>query len=177
VTLNIVCLTLLFCDNKYVAAVFRQLVMEDKWEEVIKKYEEHVFFHKIKIKGRGTALHVAVSNAYKDGVKRLVDAIERHGDLSGLELSNERDATPLHSAAYRGFTSICECIIGEDGKRKHLIRVKNAKGETPLFWAVLARHKKTFLYLHQFFPYDINLAINNNGTTILHVAIHREIFG
>jgi len=177
VTSNIVCLTILFFDNKYIAAKFRQLVMENKWEEVVKKYEEHVFFHKIRIKGRGTALYVAVSNANEDSVKRLVDAILKHNDQSGLTIKTERGDTPLHLAAYRGFKSMCECIIGKNGERKDLIRVPNVKGETPLFCAVLARHKRTFLYLHHFFPYDINIAINKQGDTILHVAIHREIFG
>jgi ankyrin repeat protein len=151
--------------------------MEDDWEEVIKKYEEHVFFHKIKIKGRGTALHVAVSNADEERVKLLVDAIVKHNDPSGFEITTERDDTPLHLAAYRGFKSMCKCIVGKNGERKHLIRVPNKKGETPRFCAVLARHKRTFLYLHQFFPNDLNLAMNNEGDTILHVAIHREMFG
>ncbi|XP_024634584.1 uncharacterized protein [Medicago truncatula] len=159
------------------AAVFREFVMEDKWKEVIDKYEEHVYFHKIRIKGRGTALHVAVSNANEDSVKRLVDAIVKHDDQSGFEIKTERGDTPLHLAAYRGFKSMCQCIIGKYGERKHLIQVNNAKGETPLFCAVLARHKKTFLYLHHFFPSDITIAINNVGATILHVAIHREMFG
>ena len=168
---------LFYFVTKYVAAELRQFVMEDKWEEVIQKYEEDVYFHKIRIKGRGTALHVAVSNANEDSVKRLVDAIVKHNDQSGLKIKTERGDTPLHLAAYRGFKSMCECIIGKNGERKDLIRVPNAKGESPLFCAVLARHKRTFLYLHNFFPYDITIAINNEGDTILHVAIHREMFG
>ncbi|XP_024634932.1 uncharacterized protein [Medicago truncatula] len=160
------------------ANAFRLIVLEEKWEEVIKKYEEHVFFHKIRIKGRGTALHVAVSNGNEDIVKRLVDVIvKKHNDQSGLEIKTEKGDTPLHLAAYRGFTSMCECIIGKNGERKHLIRDQNEKGETPLFCTVLAGiNKKTFLYLHHFFPSDTSIAINNVGATILHVAIRRETF-
>jgi len=162
--------------NKYVDDEFRMWVVEDNWGEVIKKYEEDVYFHKINIKGKGTALHVAISNANEDTVKHLVDAIVKHGDLSGLTIKTERGDTPLHLAAYRGFKSMCECIIGKNGERKDLIKDQNAKGETPLFCAVLARNKKTFLYLHYFFPADITIAINNFGDNILHVAIHREMF-
>jgi ankyrin repeat protein len=141
------------------------------------------------LKGRGTALHVAINNGHKYCVKLLVDAIVKHDDQSGLELSNEKGATPLHLAAHRGFISMCEYIIGENGERKNLIQVKNSNGETPIFWAVLARQREAFVYLNkiilsndtdEFVPYDsydMEFAINNDGTTILHVAIEREIFG
>ncbi|XP_058782292.1 uncharacterized protein LOC131656662 isoform X1 [Vicia villosa] len=158
------------------ATEFRELVMEDKWEEVIAKYNEHIKYHKIEIKGRGTALHVAVSNGLKKEVKSLVEAIEKLGDESSLKMKNEIGGTPLHLAAYRGFTDVCEVIIGKEGERKYLIQEKNGKGETPLFWAVRARKRLVFVYLQQFFPYDINIAVNNNDTSILHVAIQREMF-
>lgn len=151
--------------------------MEDKWEDVIKKYNEDINYHKIEIKGRGTALHVAVSNGCKKEVKSLVEAIEKLEDESSLKMRNEIGATPLHLAAYRGFTDVCEVIIGKEGERKYLIQEKNGKGETPLFWAVRARKRLVFVYLQQFFPNDINIALNNNDTSILHVAIQREMFG
>ncbi|CAJ2639721.1 unnamed protein product [Trifolium pratense] len=155
---------------------FEEYVMEDKWEEVIEMYKNDSRFHKIKLKGRGTALHVAINNGYVNYVERLVDAIVKHDDKSGLTLLNEKDATPLHLAAYRGFTSMCEYIIGKNGERNDFIQVRNSNGETPLFWAVLARQRKVFVYLHQFVQYDFNFAINYDGTTILHVAIMREMF-
>ncbi|KAI5409427.1 hypothetical protein KIW84_055023 [Lathyrus oleraceus] len=158
------------------AGLRRRLVMEDKWEEVIEIYNADSKFHKIEIKGRGTALHVAVSNGCKKEVKSLVRAIEKLGDETSLGMVNEKGATPLHLAAYRGFTDLCECIIGEYGERKYLIQIKNANGETPLFWAVRARKRLVFVYLQQFYPYDINVAINNNDTSILHVAIQSEMF-
>ncbi|XP_058784082.1 uncharacterized protein LOC131658849 [Vicia villosa] len=158
------------------AKVFRELVMEDKWNEVIEKYQVDTKFHKIIIMGRGTALHVAISNGFKNVVKCLVAAIERLEDESSLRLMNEIGATPLHLAAYRGFTDVCEVIIGKNGERKYLIQEKNADGETPLFWAVRAGKRLVFVYLQQFFPYDINAALNNNDTSILHVAIGGEMF-
>jgi len=171
--------------------------MEGDWKEVIEKYEKRPSFHKVIIQGGGTALHVAVSNANKDTVQCLVDAIVKHngdttlhphhplhqkddrGDttLHPLQVKDDRGDTPLHLAAYRGFKSMCECIIGKNGERKDLVRELNEKKETPLFCAVLARNKETFLYLHYLFPKDINLVYNKDGRTILHVAIHREMFG
>ncbi|CAI8596563.1 unnamed protein product [Vicia faba] len=155
---------------------FSELVMEDKWDDVITKYKEDSNCHKIKIKGRGTALHVAVSNERKDVVKSLVEAIENVDDKSSLRMVNDIGATPLHLAAYRGFTDVCEYIIGKKGERKYLILEKNDNGETPLFWAVRAGKRLVFVYLQQFYPYDINIAIDRNNTSILHVAIQREMF-
>ncbi|CAK8565552.1 unnamed protein product [Lathyrus sativus] len=155
---------------------FSELVMEDKWEDVIKKYNEETNCHKINIKRRGTALHVAVSNERKDVVKSLVEAILKSGDRSSLGMVNEIGATPLHLAAHRGFTDVCELLIGKEGERKELIQIENDDGETPLFWAVRARKKLVFVYLQQFYPTDINIAIDKNDTTILHIAIQREVF-
>ncbi|XP_058782296.1 uncharacterized protein LOC131656666 isoform X1 [Vicia villosa] len=154
---------------------FWDLVLGDDWDEVIKKYNEDSNFHKIDIKGRGTALHVAVSMGRRDDVvKSLVEAIEKLGDESSLKMMNEIGATPLHVAAYAGFLDVCKLIIGKEGQRKYLIQVKNFDGETPLFWAVNARQMSVFLYLQQFYRVDLNIAIDNNLTSILHVAIDTE---
>ncbi|KAK2387278.1 hypothetical protein QL285_061074 [Trifolium repens] len=153
------------------------------WEEVITYYEQNKSYHTLKVKERGTALHIAISNGEEVAVKKLVDAIlQHHDDESGaiplsLEMKNERGATPLHIAAFRGFTSMCECIIGKNGQRKDLVRIENDKGETPLFWAVQGQKLDTFVYLRQFFSNDVNIVMDNNGKTILHVAIRRETFG
>ncbi|XP_058784196.1 uncharacterized protein LOC131658966 [Vicia villosa] len=142
---------------------FWDLVLGDDWDEVIKKYNEDSNFHKIDIKGRGTALHVAVSMGRRDDVvKSLVKAIEKLGDESSLKMMNEIGATPLHVAAYAGFLDVCKLIIGKEGQRKYLIQVKNFDGETPLFWAVNVRQMSVFLYLQQFYRVDLNIAIDNN---------------
>ncbi|KAK2387264.1 hypothetical protein QL285_061079 [Trifolium repens] len=166
---------------------FEKYVFEDQWKDVIEMYDKDSYFHNIKLKRRGTALHVAINNGHKKYVKLLVDAIVKHNNGDGesaLKVFNEKDATPLHLAAHRGFTSMCEYIIGENDERKHLIQVENSKGETPIFWAVLGRNREAFIYLTQFLPkdtdpflpYDTDFAINNDGTSILHVAIQREMF-
>ncbi|CAL5202152.1 unnamed protein product [Lathyrus oleraceus] len=156
---------------------FWELVLEEKWDMVIEKYKQDSKFHKIEIQGRGSALHVAVSSGRKDVVKSLVEAILELDDETSLREVNKRGATPLHLAAYRGFTDMCENIIGKKGERKYLIQEKNENGETPLFWAVRARKGLVFVYLQQFYPTDINIAIDNNNTSILHVAIQSEMFG
>ncbi|XP_058726764.1 uncharacterized protein LOC131598151 [Vicia villosa] len=156
---------------------FWDLVLGDDWNEVIKKYDEDSNCHRIGIKGRGTALHVAVSIGRKEIVKRLVEAIEKVGDESSLKIRNEIGATPLHVAAYAGFLDVCKLIIGKEGKRKYLIQEKNFDGETPLFWAVNARQMSVFLYLQQFYCLDLNIAIDNNDTSIFHVAIQTERYG
>lgn len=156
--------------------------MEEKWDKVIEKYKSDIKYHSIKIKGRGTTLHVAVNVAKKDTVGNLVKAIEKYANKSdSLKTTNEMGATPLHLAAYRGLTDMCELIIGENGKRKELILERNADGDTPLFWAVCAHKTLVFLYLQQFYSpvdknvnnNDINIAVNNYATSILHISIQR----
>ncbi|XP_058784200.1 uncharacterized protein LOC131658970 [Vicia villosa] len=158
-------------------AKFWDLVLGDDWVEVINKYNEDSNFHKINIAGRGTALHVAVSIRRKEVVESLVEAIEKLGDESSLKIRNEIGATPLHVAAYAGFLDLCKLIIGKEGKRKYLIEEKNFDGETPLFWAVNARQMSVFLYLQHFYPLDLKIAMDNNVTSILHVAIDNESYG
>jgi len=70
-----------------------------------------------------------------------------------------------------------KCIIGENGERKDLIRVRNNRGETPLFRAVLTSQTKAFVYL-----YNVSKGLevplkNYDGDTILHHAIWREFLG
>ncbi|XP_057433296.1 uncharacterized protein LOC130726089 [Lotus japonicus] len=145
-------------------------------------FEQSNSYHKTQIKGKGTALHVAVNNGNADVVRRLVEAVVQHeGAASGgeegtsaLATRNEQGASPLHLAARRGFDEICKCIIGAGGERRSLMCVRNEKGETPLFSAVKTRQLKTFALLYQLFPNDTNLAIRNKDDSILHIAIRRE---
>ncbi|KAK2387298.1 hypothetical protein QL285_061094 [Trifolium repens] len=162
---------------------FEELVLTDNWDEVIESYKKDKFYHTLKVKKRGTALHVAVSNGEEKAVKELVRLIlsmwndDDDDDNHPLSMWNERGGTPLHIAALRGFTSMCECIIGKNGERKDLVRMENDNGETPLLWAVLGQRKKTFVYLYQFAQRDVNIVMDKNGTTILHYAIRRDMFG
>ncbi|KAL5077533.1 hypothetical protein RYX36_016517 [Vicia faba] len=162
--------------DDYAIAAFQDLVMEEKWEQVIEKYNQDSNYHNIIIKRRGTALHAAISSGHKCVVNSLVDAIINLYNVRSLRIMNERGATPLHIAASIGFTDVCELIIGKEGERKYLIQEKNANGETPLFWAVLARQILVFDYLQQFYPLDLNIAIDKNNTSILHLALRKEMF-
>ncbi|XP_058782284.1 uncharacterized protein LOC131656653 [Vicia villosa] len=156
---------------------FQKKVMANKWGKVIENYKADNKYHTVEIKGRGTALHVAVNVAPKHVVQDLINAIEKHDDNSGsVKIRNEIGDTPLHLAAYRGLTDMCEAIIGKKGERKALIREKNKKGETPLFCAVCAHKSLVFLYLKQFYPRDLEIAVDGKQTSILHVAIQREMF-
>lgn len=172
--------------NKEQKRKFREAVIEGQWtQQVIPMFEQSNSYHKTQIKGKGTALHVAVNNGNADVVRRLVEAVVQHeGAASGgeegtsaLATRNEQGASPLHLAARRGFDEICKCIIGAGGERRSLMCVRNEKGETPLFSAVKTRQLKTFALLYQLVPNDTNLAIRNKDDSILHIAIRREFLG
>jgi len=81
----------------------------------------------------------------------------------------------LHICTSGSFT--CKCIIGENGERKDLIRVRNNNGETPIFRAVLTGRTKAFVYLLDVSK-DLDVSLtNDHEDTILHQAIWREFFG
>ncbi|RDX76143.1 hypothetical protein CR513_43896, partial [Mucuna pruriens] len=169
-------------DNVDKFSLFRGCVLEGRWEYVVPAYRNDSAFHKIKInESRGTALHVAVNDGKMELVNTLVGAILEHEGRevmrgeSALRSTDERGDTPLHLATSRGFIGMCKCIIGENGERKDLIKVKNHRGETPIFRAVLTCQKKTFVYLHHHVSQDLDVPLSNNdGDTILHRAIFEE---
>ncbi|PNX56177.1 ankyrin repeat domain-containing protein, partial [Trifolium pratense] len=102
---------------------FEEHVLRDNWKEVVEYYKKDKFYHTLKVKKRGTALHVAVSNGEKEAVNDLVREIlrmwkwnendddddddddeEEEDETHPLRMWNERGGTPLHIAALRGFT-------------------------------------------------------------------------
>ena len=163
---------------------FKECVLKGRWGDVIVAYRDYSFFHKIRInESRGTALHMAVNDGRVELVNTLVGEILRHEGSeevsyeSALRSTNERGDTPLHLAASRGFIGMCKCIIGEEGERKDLIRVRNNNGETPIFKAVLTGQRKAFVYLHHVSK-DLDVPLRNYaGDTILHYSIWREFLG
>ncbi|XP_027340954.1 uncharacterized protein LOC113854250 [Abrus precatorius] len=98
---------------------FRELVMEGKWEEVIPLYEKSSKYHRMKVnRADNNAMHMAVNEGNEGVVERLVDAIVRHEEDkhvgsggSALRLTNEEGNSPLHTAAWRGYTGICLAIL------------------------------------------------------------------
>ncbi|XP_068494856.1 uncharacterized protein [Phaseolus vulgaris] len=168
-------------EDWYDITHFKELVLEERWKHVISAYENDSEYHKVIInESRGTALHVAVNDGNVELVSILVEAILRHEgrgklrDDSALRSTNERGNTPLHLAASRGFIGMCKFIIGENGERKDLIRVRNKKRETPIFKAVLTGERKAFLYLYDVSK-DLDVSLtNDHEDTILHKSIWRE---
>ncbi|KAL9319776.1 hypothetical protein ACSQ67_011615 [Phaseolus vulgaris] len=160
---------------------FKECVLKGRWKDVIAAYRNYSYCHKITInESRGTALHMAVNDGRVELVNTLFGEILRHEGSeevsyeSALTSTNERGDTPLHLAASRGFIGMCKCIIGKKGERKDLIRVRNNKGETPIFKAVLNGQTKAFVYLHHV-SIDLDVPLRNYaGDTILHNSIWRE---
>ncbi|XP_029125022.1 uncharacterized protein LOC109788144 isoform X2 [Cajanus cajan] len=159
---------------------FSELTMKGNWDVVIGMLEENKALCRMNInESRGTVLHVAVNEGKEEVVKSVVKAITEHDMSKAFESRNERGDTPLHLAATRGFQNICELIIGEKKERKHLVKIHNKEGETPLFHAALSWQKATFVYLCSLMPQGDNYCkhlVRNNGDNILHCAIRREFF-
>ncbi|XP_047179769.1 uncharacterized protein LOC124846508 [Vigna umbellata] len=156
-----------------------QFTLEGKWKEVEEMYNEYPACHTAKIDDFvGTALHVVVDLAEEKLVEKLVIAIIRHKTRKALKVKNYRGDTALHVAASRGFTKICQIIVGENRKRIYLAKLKNKDGETPLFQAALNWKKQTFAYLSYLYGHSAPMQdlVRYNGDSILHCAIRREYF-
>ncbi|KAL9319778.1 hypothetical protein ACSQ67_011617 [Phaseolus vulgaris] len=132
---------------------FGGCVLEGRWEYVIPAYRNYNEYHKIRInESEALHSHVVVNDGKVELVNTLVGAILSH---EGREV----------------------CIIGENGERKDLIRVRNNNGETPIFRAVLTGRTKAFVYLLDVSK-DLDVSLtNDHEDTILHQAIWREFFG
>ncbi|KAL5547883.1 hypothetical protein UlMin_003114 [Ulmus minor] len=165
-------------------------VMKREWEEVFNIYRKYPQAHKIKITSSGkTALHVAISDheseleeKYKV-VSELLQIIKGDSDpLDVLKLKNVKGQTPLHLAAAIDqdgrMCKICvDSVVAE--KASELVRVRDRKGETPLFVAVHHGRLGTLLYLHSILGdtgRDFSFCVKDDGQSILHEAIIRENF-
>ncbi|EXB64221.1 hypothetical protein L484_002354 [Morus notabilis] len=158
-------------------------VMKGDWKKVVRKYKEDVRAQKLKISRSGhTALHLAVSDAEEDVVEEMVEAIKmnpRNSKKDGFEalsIGNERGHTALHFAAGMGNLRMCKCIASVDPL---LIGVRNNKGETPLFWAVLyGAPPQAFFCLNEMCSSEEGYSYcrRKDGQTILHCAIFGEDF-
>ncbi|QCE01449.1 death-associated protein kinase [Vigna unguiculata] len=163
-------------ETKYHLAEY---TLERKWNEVEKMYIEFPACHTAMVDdSAGTALNVAVDLDEEEVVQKLVDAIIIHNTMKALEIRNYRGDTALHVAASRGFTKICEFILGENRERTYLVSLMNKDGETPLFQAVANGRTQVFAYLSSILKHEATLQdlVRNNGDTILHCAIRNEYF-
>ncbi|XP_054783978.1 uncharacterized protein LOC129290940 [Prosopis cineraria] len=149
-----------------------------KWKEVAEIFRDHPQIQPTKItKSEDNALHLAITlDAPEATVIGLIDHIVKNNPEVSMEIiaaKNKQHDTPLHCAASRGSTSICQRIIQVDEK---LVLELNNEGETPLFLAALNGHTNTFMYLHSVCRQKIATISRKNGDTILHCTIQREYF-
>ncbi|KAF3947772.1 hypothetical protein CMV_026141 [Castanea mollissima] len=165
--------------------------MTGEWGKVVEMYEEHqtkAISARINTSG-DTALHVAVSIAPEDIVRKLVSVITKVS-VFDLWIKNNIGNTPLHVAASTERFSVC-IILGQALRHSHdevqdLVLKKlfhNNFGESPHFLATSHGHKTNFLCLQYLCPSpDSNPGQSNpfyrrkDGETILHCAIRWEHF-
>ncbi|XP_050266340.1 uncharacterized protein LOC126710001 [Quercus robur] len=163
--------------------------MTGEWWNVVEMYEKHqtkAICARINTSG-DTALHVAVSIAPEDMVRKLVSEITKVSEF-GLWTKNNEGNTPLHVAATTRRFLICLLLAKElknsdvqDLVLEDLFR--NNAGESPHFLAASHGQKPNFLCLQSLggSP-DSNHSQSNpfyrrkDGETILHCAIRWEHF-
>ena len=144
------------------------------WEDVVQIYEQEPRAHKIRItKSGNTALHIAVSSAREDIVRKLVESINntKNGNpMDVLSIDNEDGNNPLHLATSLGSISICSCITGE---YKQLLGTRNRAGDTPLLRAVRYGKKEVFFWMYDMCEGNTAHAYcqNSNSKNALHLAI------
>lgn len=163
--------------------------MTGKWEEVVEMYEEHeIIAISARINTSGdTALHVAVSIAPEDMVRKLVSVITKVSEF-GLWTKNNEGNTPLHVAATTRRYLICRHLAKQ--LKNSEVQVledlfRNNARESPHFLAASHGQKPNFLCLQYFLggSPDSNHSQSNpfyrrkDGETILHCAIRWEHFG
>ena len=177
-------------DDELTIINLQNNIMRGKWEKVVEMYEKHKIIAisaRINMSG-DTALHVAVSIAPEDTVRKLVSVIAKVSEF-GLWTKNNEGNTPLHVAASTGRLKICILLaakLGDSLEVKDLVVqeiFRNNAGESPLFLAAFHGHKLNFLCLESLFRCpDLKGQSNpfyrrKDGDTILHCAISWEYFG
>ena len=175
-------------DDEELAIDLRNNTMTGEWEKVVEMYEKHqtkAICARINTSG-DTALHVAVSIAPEDMVRKLVSVITEVSEF-GLWTKNNEGNTPLHVAATTRRYLICRHLAKE--LKNSEVQVledlfRNNAGESPHFLAASHGQKPNFFCLRflggspgsnhsQSNPYYRR----KDGETILHCAIRWEHFG
>ncbi|XP_042963495.1 uncharacterized protein LOC122297491 isoform X1 [Carya illinoinensis] len=179
------------------------MAMKSEWKKVVEKYRKELqYAHNLKITRSGdTALHIAVSDGQEEIVADLIHLMQStriNHAKEAVKTKNERDNTPLHTAAAMGNLPMCKLIAQVDPL---LVGERNCEGETPFFLAALYGKKEAFLCLHKICvdqdrkqakrPEDgdtihqdnkqgakigYKYAKREDGDTILHCAINGEYF-
>ncbi|CAN6694003.1 unnamed protein product [Malus baccata var. baccata] len=165
-------------DTEKIKKYLFRIVMQRKWEAVVRTYKLNKKAHGAKITKSGdTALHVAVSDGQEKHVEELVKQITKEQ----LQIQNERGNTPLHIAAWMGNVKLCCCLAEA---QPSLVITFNVDNETPLFLAAVYGKKDAFLRMHHIYTPTFgddpqkryNYCRRNDGDTILHSAISGDYF-
>ncbi|KAG7945543.1 hypothetical protein I3843_15G157400 [Carya illinoinensis] len=190
-------------DLEQIKSELFRMAMKAEWKKVVEKYRNELeSAHNLKITRSGdTALHIAVSDGQEEIVEDLIYVLQSPGKnhaQEAVKTKNERDNTPLHTAAAMGSLPMCKRIAQVDPS---LVGERNCEGETPFFLAALHGKKEAFLYLHKMICDDqdskqakredvdtshqdskqeakigYKYAKREDGDTILHCAINGEYF-
>ncbi|CAN6561245.1 unnamed protein product [Malus baccata var. baccata] len=165
-------------DTEKIKKYLFRIVMQRKWEAVVRTYKLNKKAHGAKITKSGDrALHVAVSDGQEKHVEELVKQITKEQ----LQIQNERGNTPLHIAAWMGNVKMCCCLAEA---QPSLVITFNVDNETPLFLAAVYGKKDAFLCMHHIYTPTFgddpqkryNYCRRNDGDTILHSAISGDYF-
>ncbi|KAG6676733.1 hypothetical protein I3842_15G166100 [Carya illinoinensis] len=146
-----------------------RMAMRSEWKKVVEKYTKELeSAHNLKITRSGdTALHIAVSDGQEEIVADLIHVMKstrKNHAKEAVKTKNERDNTPLHTAAAMGNLPMCKLIAQVDPS---LVGERNCEGETPFFLAAFHGKKEAFLYLHKIcVDQDRKQAKREDGDTI-----------
>ena len=173
-----------------------------RWSEVLEMYKEkkELRIATINTWTGDTALHMAVSDGDEYVVKSMVNIV--CGNIDGkdnespltsadengnekklvLEAKNSEGNIPLHLAASKGNAEMSK-VLGHNDTAS--IAIRNMKGETPLFLAVVSgKSKKAFLWLYHYLHKNGSSSTNfvqsirrDDGDTILHWALDEKRTG
>lgn len=137
-----------------------------------------------------TVLHIAAYNNNEDLLLELLEAPS--SDLKTLRRANQLGNTILHEVAMTGSPRMADAVIEKErvllkemgtthvpDLGEMLLDRRNNSGETPLFTAALFGQRKMFNHLADKLAWgDVSTHLrNNDGTTVLHVAILGESYG
>ncbi|WP_342224629.1 ankyrin repeat domain-containing protein [Spiroplasma endosymbiont of Asaphidion curtum] len=132
-----------------------------------------------KAKNGATPLHYAAAKGYTEIVKLLLE----HGSDINANTSNRR--TALHVAAENGHTDVVKLLISKTKEQfnnvdnvefKNFINAKDSNGLTPLYFCNKLDNNVETVKLLLDNGADVNIIIDNDNNTILHLTIWENNF-